>query len=160
MFSHRRRRHMCSTALAAPGLPLCGGFCGDVAMPASKPGTGVVPQGLRASPHPGSAASQNWGRVPALNTNATFINDLAAMVLEKLPSAAPRPGYMLSANEGINLGPPSGARHLPHCLPRAALLSQVTLEVSITALAFHHLRGPSAGLPPAARLTGAVGHAG
>ena len=51
---------------------------------------------------------QNWGRVPALNTHPTFIDDLAAMVLEKLPSAAPRPGYMLSANEGINLGPPSG----------------------------------------------------
>ena len=55
------------------------------------------------------AVAQNWGRVPALNTNPTFIDDLAAMVLEKLPSAAPRPGYMLSANEGINLGPPSGA---------------------------------------------------
>lgn len=52
--------------------------------------------------------AQNWGRVPALNTNPTFIDDLAAMVLEKLPSAAPRPGYMLSANEGMNLGPPSG----------------------------------------------------
>ncbi len=27
----------------------------------------------------------NWGRVPALNTNATFINDLADAVLEALP---------------------------------------------------------------------------
>ena len=52
---------------------------------------------------------QQWGRVPALNTNATFIDDLAAMVLEKLPSAAPRPGYTPSLNETMNLGPPTGA---------------------------------------------------
>ena len=54
---------------------------------------------------------QHWGRVPALGTHPTFIDDLAAMVLEKLPSAAPRPGYLASPNEGINLGPPSGAAH-------------------------------------------------
>lgn len=47
----------------------------------------------------------NWGRVPALNTNETFINDLADLVLEKLPSAQPRPGYVL---ENISLGPPTG----------------------------------------------------
>jgi len=52
---------------------------------------------------------QQWGRVPALNTNPTFIDDLAAMVLEKLPSAAPRPGYVPSLNETMNLGPPTGA---------------------------------------------------
>jgi len=51
---------------------------------------------------------QQWGRVPALNTNPTFIDDLAAMVLEKLPSAAPRPGYVPSLNETMNLGPPTG----------------------------------------------------
>lgn len=28
---------------------------------------------------------QNWGRVPALNTNPTFIDDLAEAVLEALP---------------------------------------------------------------------------
>ena len=51
---------------------------------------------------------QQWGRVPALNTHPTFIDDLAAMVLEKLPSAAPRPGYTPSLNETMNLGPPTG----------------------------------------------------
>ena len=54
---------------------------------------------------------QAWGRVPALNTNPTFINDLAAMVLEKLPSAAPRPGYVPSLNDSMNLGPIPGERH-------------------------------------------------
>ena len=48
---------------------------------------------------------QNWGRVPALNTNKTFINDLAELVVEKLPSAQPRPGYM---SEALSLGPPTG----------------------------------------------------
>ena len=47
----------------------------------------------------------NWGRVPALNTNKTFIDDLADLVVEKLPSAAPRPGFV---SEQYNLGPPSG----------------------------------------------------
>ena len=51
---------------------------------------------------------QHWGRVPALNTNPTFINDLAAMVLEKLPSAAPRPGYVPSLDDSMNLGPIPG----------------------------------------------------
>ena len=50
-----------------------------------------------------------WGRVPALNTNATFINDLAELVLEKLPSTALRLGAASPAEEQ-NLGPPSGAR--------------------------------------------------
>ena len=59
---------------------------------------------------------QQWGRVPALNTNETFIDDLAAMVLEKLPSAAPRPGYVPSLNETMNLGPPTGAAVSP--IPR------------------------------------------
>lgn len=49
-----------------------------------------------------------WGRVPALNTNATFINDLAELVLEKLPSTALRLGAASPAEEQ-NLGPPSGA---------------------------------------------------
>ncbi|CAL8471095.1 g10637 [Coccomyxa elongata] len=51
---------------------------------------------------------QHWGRVPALNTNPTFINDLADMVLEKLPSAAPRPGYVPSLDDSMNLGPIPG----------------------------------------------------
>ena len=50
-----------------------------------------------------------WGRVPALNTNATFIDDLAELVLEKLPSTALRLGAASPA-EDHNLGPPSGAR--------------------------------------------------
>ena len=52
-----------------------------------------------------------WGRVPALNTNPAFIADLADMVLEKLPSAAPRPAYLADAQwdaENLNLGPPTG----------------------------------------------------
>ena len=48
---------------------------------------------------------KNWGRVPALNTNETFIDDLADLVIEKLPSAQPRPGYF---TEALNLGPPTG----------------------------------------------------
>ncbi len=48
---------------------------------------------------------QHWGRVPALNTNGTFIDDLADLVIEKLPSAQPRPGYF---TEALNLGPPTG----------------------------------------------------
>ena len=63
--------------------------------------------------------------MPALGTHPTFIDDLAAMVLEKLPSAAPRPGYLASTNEGINLGPPSGAQpsHLQqHLAPAGQLL--------------------------------------
>ena len=53
---------------------------------------------------------ENWRRVPALNTNKTFINDMADLVVEKLPSAQPMPSYQ---SEQINLGPPSG---LPfHC---------------------------------------------
>ena len=49
----------------------------------------------------------NWGRVPALNTHPKFIQDLADLVVEQLPSAAPRP----PAFEDLNLGPPSGAPH-------------------------------------------------
>lgn len=30
---------------------------------------------------------ENWGRVPALNCNSTFISDLADAVIEALPSA-------------------------------------------------------------------------
>jgi ferrochelatase len=51
-----------------------------------------------------------WGRVPALNTNPTFINDLADLVLEKLPSTALRLGAASPAGEDHNLGPPSGAK--------------------------------------------------
>ena len=53
-----------------------------------------------------------WGRVPALNTNATFIDDLAELVLEKLPSTALRLGAASPAEEDHNLGPPSGASKL------------------------------------------------
>lgn len=52
-----------------------------------------------------SSGIKNWGRVPALNTNKTFIDDLAELVIEKLPSAQPRPGYVA---EAFNLGPPTG----------------------------------------------------
>lgn len=48
---------------------------------------------------------EHWGRVPALNTDPTFIDDLAELVIEKLPSAQPRPGYI---TEALNLGPPTG----------------------------------------------------
>ena len=51
----------------------------------------------------------SWGRVPALNVNPTFIDDLADLVIEKLPSAAPRP----DASEILNLGPPVGAHPPP-----------------------------------------------
>lgn len=34
-----------------------------------------------------------WRRVPALNTDARFIGDLADLVLDKLPACAPRPGW-------------------------------------------------------------------
>ncbi|KAK9789019.1 hypothetical protein WJX73_009514 [Symbiochloris irregularis] len=56
---------------------------------------------------------EHWGRVPALGTNPKFIDDLADMVLEQLPSAAPRLDTlqgMLSAEEN-NLGPPIGSVH-------------------------------------------------
>lgn len=53
---------------------------------------------------------QHWGRVPALNTNKTFIDDLAELVLEKLPSAQARPGY---APEALNVGPPTGEDSRP-----------------------------------------------
>ena len=61
-----------------------------------------------------------WGRVPALNTNATFIADLADLVLEKLPSTALRLGAASPA-EDHNLGPPSGA-HVQRAMPLAAAL--------------------------------------
>lgn len=74
---------------------------------------------------------QNWGRVPALNTNETFINDLAELVIEKLPSAQPRPGYF---TEALNLGPPTGKQLL---CPHIALIeswevirSQLDLEIN------------------------------
>ena len=34
-----------------------------------------------------------WRRVPALNTDARFIGDLADLVVDKLPACAPRPGW-------------------------------------------------------------------
>ena len=52
----------------------------------------------------------HWGRVPALNTDARFIGDLADLVLEKLPACAPRPGWGASTapGEAASLGPPTG----------------------------------------------------
>ena len=63
----------------------------------------------------------NWGRVPALGTNKRFIDDLADMVLEKLPCAAPCLDAMPSMNYGeeSNLGPPIGVQ--PPCLPACTL---------------------------------------
>ena len=75
---------------------------------------------------------QQWGRVPALNTNATFIDDLAAMVLEKLPSAAPRPGYTPSLNETMNLGPPTGAA-TPSAQWRDSLMRQLKKRLHVAA---------------------------
>ena len=72
-----------------------------------------------------------WGRVPALNTNATFIDDLAELVLEKLPSTALRLGAASPA-EDHNLGPPSGARG-----PRAAALC----PSGVQGLAGRHIAG-------------------
>ena len=70
---------------------------------------------------------QAWGRVPALNTNPTFIDDLAELVLEKLPSTALRLGAASPA-EDHNLGPPSGAR-----MPVAASLRLVRVQGSLGA---------------------------
>lgn len=50
---------------------------------------------------------QNWGRVPALNTNPVFIDDLAEAVLEALPYV----GSMAGSNPGdamVPLGAISG----------------------------------------------------
>ena len=63
---------------------------------------------------------RNWGRVPALNTDPVWIQDLAEMVVEQLPSAAPRPGRV----DDLNLGPPTGrssrfAAHPRYSFPRA-----------------------------------------
>ncbi len=44
---------------------------------------------------------QNWGRVPALNTNSTFIDDLAEAVLEALPYV----GSMAGSNPGDAMVP-------------------------------------------------------
>ncbi len=44
---------------------------------------------------------KNWRRVPALNTNATFIGDLADAVLQALPFA----GSMAGSNPGDSLVP-------------------------------------------------------
>ena len=44
---------------------------------------------------------QNWGRVPALNTNPVFIDDLAEAVLEALPYV----GCMAGSNPGDAMVP-------------------------------------------------------
>lgn len=44
---------------------------------------------------------QNWGRVPALNTNPVFIDDLAEAVLEALPYV----GSMAGSNPGDSMVP-------------------------------------------------------
>lgn len=81
---------------------------------------------------------QAWGRVPALNTNPTFINDLAAMVLEKLPSAAPRPGYVPSLNDSMNLGPIPGERHF-HIWSRTCYWSCMSCLLGAFLFLFHLL---------------------
>ena len=45
-----------------------------------------------------------WRRVPALNTDARFIGDLADLVLDKLPACAPRPGWAPSQLLGAGGG--------------------------------------------------------
>ena len=49
-----------------------------------------------------------WRRVPALNTDARFIGDLADLVLDKLPACAPRPGWapaqLLGGGGGSGIG--------------------------------------------------------
>ena len=51
---------------------------------------------------------QGWGRVPALNTNPTFIDDLANAVLEALPYA----GSMAGSNPSDSMVP-LGERRVP-----------------------------------------------
>jgi hypothetical protein len=53
----------------------------------------------------------SWRRVPALNTNATFIGDLADAVLQALPFA----GSMAGSNPGDSLVPLGEA-----CLPSSS----------------------------------------
>ncbi len=51
-------------------------------------GAAQPPPALASRPHalPVAAAGiKNWGRVPALNTNPAFIDDLADAVMEALP---------------------------------------------------------------------------
>ena len=53
-----------------------------------------------------------WRRVPALNTDARFIGDLADLVLDKLPACAPRPGWapsQLLVGGGAGAAAASGA---------------------------------------------------
>lgn len=47
------------------------------------------------------------------------------MVLEKLPSAAPRPGYIPSLNDSMNLGPIPGERPFAFC---AVTLGRLNVE--------------------------------
>lgn len=54
---------------------------------------------------------QNWGRVPALNTNPTFIDDLAEAVLEALPYV----GCMAGSNPGDAMVP-LGIRQCMHII--------------------------------------------
>ena len=53
---------------------------------------------------------QNWGRVPALNTNPVFIDDLAEAVLEALPYV----GLMAGSNPSDAMVP-LGMTHHPFC---------------------------------------------
>jgi len=53
---------------------------------------------------------QNWGRVPALNTNPVFIDDLAEAVLEALPYV----GLMAGSNPSDAMVP-LGMTHLENC---------------------------------------------
>jgi ferrochelatase len=48
-----------------------------------------------------SVGITQWRRVPALNTEPLFIDDLAALVIDKLPACAQRPGY--AGSEGGSL---------------------------------------------------------
>jgi len=48
-----------------------------------------------------SVGITQWRRVPALNTEPAFIDDLAALVIDKLPACAQRPGYAGSGDGSL-----------------------------------------------------------
>ena len=51
-----------------------------------------------------------WRRVPALNTDARFIGDLADLVVDKIPACAPRPGWAPAQLLGGGAGSAASAR--------------------------------------------------
>jgi len=64
--------------------------------------------------HPHQTACFRWRRLPALNTNRTFIDDLADAVLEALPFA----GSMAGSNPSDSLVPLGARSRLGSCICR------------------------------------------